>query len=98
MNIITLTSDYGNKDFFVSALKGSILSELTNCNIVDISHNITPFHLLECAYVVKNSYVHFPKNSVHIIAIDTEIAKNKRHIVAYINEHYFISKSFRENC
>tara|TARA_B100000902_G_C27235553_1_gene877199 strand:+ start:220 stop:1035 length:816 start_codon:yes stop_codon:yes gene_type:complete len=91
MNIITLTSDYGNKDFFTSALKGAILSEIPNCQIIDISHNITPFHLIECAYVVKNAYKNFPKNSVHIVAIDTEKAKNKRHIVAYIDDHYFIT-------
>ena len=63
MNIVTLTSDYGNKDFFIAAIKGSILSECEDVNIVDISHEITPFHLLECAYIVKNAYNHFPKSS-----------------------------------
>ena len=91
MNIITLTSDYGNKDFFISAIKGTILSEIENINIIDISHEITPFHLPECAYIVKNAYKHFPKNSVHIIAVDTEKQKNTRHIAAYIDEHYFIT-------
>jgi len=91
MNIITLTSDYGTKDFFISAIKGSILSELPDTKIIDISHEITPFHLSECAYIVKNAYPNFPKNSVHIIAIDTEKAKHNQHIVAYIDGHYFIT-------
>jgi len=91
MNIVTLTSDYGNKDFFISAIKGSILSECEDVNIVDISHDITPFHLLECAYIVKNAYKHFPKSSIHIIAVDTEKQKNNQHIAAYIDEHYFIA-------
>ena len=91
MSIITLTSDYGTKDFFISAVKGQILSQLSNVNIVDISHQITPFHLVECAYIIKNAYKNFPKNTVHIIAVDTEQQKNKRHIAAYINEHYFIT-------
>ena len=89
MSIITLTSDYGTKDFFVSAIKGVILSELNNVNIVDISHEITPFHLPECAYIIKNTYKNFPKNSIHIIAI--EEIKNTRHIAVYIDEHYFIT-------
>ena len=59
MNIITLTSDYGTKDFFISAIKGSILSELPDTNIIDISHEIIPFHLNECAYIVKNAYPNF---------------------------------------
>ena len=56
MGIITLTSDYGTKDFFVSAVKGAILNELSETNIIDISHEITPFHISECAYIVKNAY------------------------------------------
>ena len=91
MSVITLTSDYGTKDFFISAVKGSILSEIYNANIIDISHNIRPFHLTECAFIIKNAYHHFPKNSIHIIAVDTEKQKNKRYIAVYINEHYFIT-------
>ena len=45
----------------------------------------------ECAYIVKNTYNSFPKNSIHIIAIDTEKQKNKRHIAVYIDGHYFIT-------
>ena len=66
-------------------------SRIANINIIDISHEITPFHLPECAYIVKSAYKHFPKNSVHIIAVDTEKQKNTRHIAAYIDEHYFIA-------
>jgi len=91
MGIITLTSDYGTKDFFVSAVKGAILSELNETKIIDISHEITPFHIAECAYIVKNAYKNFPINSVHIIALDTEKQKNKKHIAAYIDQHYFIT-------
>ena len=93
MSIVTLTSDYGNKDFFVSALKGAILSENQNTQIIDISHEITPFHLPECAYIVKNTYKNFPAGTVHIIAIDTEKQKNKKHIACYIDEHYFITSN-----
>lgn len=98
MNIITLTSDYGTKDFFISAIKGSILSELPDTNIIDISHEIIPFHLNECAYIVKNAYPNFPKNSVHIIAINenmqaegAEKDNHNQHIAAYIDGHYFIT-------
>tara|TARA_B100001250_G_scaffold156275_1_gene134363 strand:+ start:10071 stop:10877 length:807 start_codon:yes stop_codon:yes gene_type:complete len=91
MNIITLTSDYGTKDFFISAIKGCILSELETANIIDISHEITPFHLTECAYIIKNAYKNFPKKTVHIIALDTEKSKHNRHIAAYIDGHYFIT-------
>ena len=45
MAIITLTTDLGYKDFYQAALKGSILSQLPNANIVDISHDVSAFNV-----------------------------------------------------
>ena len=56
MSFITLTSDFGTKDHFVGAVKGAILSQLSDAKIVDISHEISPFNIAEAAYILKNSY------------------------------------------
>ena len=88
--IITLTSDFGTKDYFVSAAKGRIYSELPNAHIVDISHKITPFSITETAYVIKNAYKHFPKGTVHIIAVDAEWSIENKHYVFLLDDHYFI--------
>jgi S-adenosylmethionine hydrolase len=50
MAIITLTTDFGEKDHFVGAVKGAIYTEMEDAKIVDISHSISPFHLHEAAY------------------------------------------------
>ncbi len=88
--IITLTSDFGTKDYFVSAAKGRIYSELPNAHVVDISHKITPFSINETAYVIKNAYKHFPKGTVHIIAVDAEWSIKNKHYVFILDEHYFV--------
>ena len=88
--IITLTSDYGTKDYFISSVKAFILKELESINIVDISHEITPFHLGECAYIIRNAYHHFPKGTIHIIGIDSEKKNNRKNIIAKVDGHYFI--------
>ena len=54
MSIITLTTDFGTKDHFVGAVKGSIYKELEEARVVDISHHITPFNITETAYILKN--------------------------------------------
>lgn len=90
MAIITLTTDFGHKDRFVAAIKGTIYSALSDVKIVDISHSITPFNVPECAYVLKNSYDTFPKGTIHIIGINSELSEDNKHIVAFINGHYFI--------
>ncbi len=90
MAIITLTSDFGLKDHFVAAVKGAIYSELETAQIVDISHLITPFHIQECAYILKNAYHHFPKGSIHIVGVDAEKTPENDHIVVFVDGHYFI--------
>ena len=54
--IITLTTDMGISDFYVASIKGSILKELPNANIVDISHVIRPFDILHASFVIKNCF------------------------------------------
>ncbi|WP_299391678.1 SAM-dependent chlorinase/fluorinase [uncultured Gelidibacter sp.] len=90
MAIITLTTDFGEKDHFVGAIKGSIYSELEDVKIVDISHAISPFNVMEAAYIIQNAYSSFPKGSIHLIGIDSELNPENKHIALKLNDHYFI--------
>ncbi|MDH7444025.1 SAM hydrolase/SAM-dependent halogenase family protein [Aquimarina sp. 2201CG14-23] len=90
MPIITLTTDFGIKDHFVSAVKGAIYTELPEATIVDISHEISPFHITEAAYIIQNAYKSFPKGSIHIVGIDSELNPENKHIAVKLDEHYFI--------
>jgi S-adenosylmethionine hydrolase len=90
MSIITLTTDYGNKDYSVSELKAKIYNEISDVRIVDVSHNISPFNLTEAAYIIKSAYIHFPKDSIHIIGIDSELTPENAHIAMKFNDNYFI--------
>ena len=90
MSLITLTTDFGTKDHFVGAVKGAIYSELKDARIVDISHHISPFHVTETAYILKNAYTNFPKGSIHIIGVDSELSSENKHIALLLDGHYFI--------
>ena len=90
MSIITLTTDFGTKDHFVGAVKGSIYTELSDAKIVDITHQIPPFNILETAYVLKNAYKSFPEGSIHIVGVDSEPNEENKHIALKLDGHYFI--------
>ncbi|WP_457617267.1 SAM hydrolase/SAM-dependent halogenase family protein [Lutibacter sp.] len=90
MSIITLTTDFGTKDHFVGAVKGTIYSELPDAKIVDISHQISPFNIAETAYILKNAYKSFPEGSIHIIGVDSELNEENKHIALKLDNHYFI--------
>jgi len=90
MSLITLTTDFGTKDHFVGAIKGAIFNEIADINIVDISHQVSPFNITETAYIVKNAYQNFPKGSIHIIGVDSELSIENKHIALQLDDHYFV--------
>ncbi len=91
MAIITLTTDFGHKDHFVGAIKGTIYRELEDARLVDISHSISPFNIQECAYILKNSYQAFPEGTIHIVGVDSEPTPENQHIAVLVDGHYFVS-------
>ncbi|MHA7842499.1 MAG: SAM hydrolase/SAM-dependent halogenase family protein [Winogradskyella sp.] len=90
MAIITLTTDFGEKDHFAGAIKGAIYSELSEVRIVDVSHSVSPFNISEAAYIILNAYSSFPKGTIHIIGIDSELNTENKHIAVSLDDHYFI--------
>lgn len=90
MSIITLTTDYGNKDYFVSSLKAKLISDIDQINIVDISHNISPFNLTEAGYILEGAFNNFPIGTIHILSVDSELTPENKHIAIMYDGCYFI--------
>jgi S-adenosylmethionine hydrolase len=72
MKLITLTSDMGNFDYYVAAIKGYIYKQVPEACIIDVSNNIRPFNLVEAAFCVSNIIADFPDDTIHILAVNAE--------------------------
>ena len=70
MPLITLTSDIGRQDFLTGAVKGQLLQVNSSFNIVDISHELSPFNYPQAAYVCRNAIKNFPPNTFHIVLVN----------------------------
>ena len=90
MSIITLTTDFGLKDHFVGALKGKLISEYPEVQIIDISHHVDLFNISEASYIINASYNSLPKGTVHFIGIDNERTAENKHIAIQWNDHFFV--------
>lgn len=90
MAIVTLTTDWRQNDFYVGAVKGTILSLAPNTSVVDLNHQIPPFNISMAAFVVKNAYNFFPEGSIHIIDVSTEPSDGEGFIAIRNNGHYFL--------
>lgn len=89
MAIITLTSDIGNQDFLMGAAKGQILQVDPEFNIVDISHQLTPFNYPQAAYMCSNTIKNFPPGTLHLIYINL-FPKKGTHLLLIRHDEQFI--------
>lgn len=90
MPIITLTTDLGLSDHYAGSLKGSLLSLDPGITLVDISHLISPFNIMEAAYVLRSAYSKFPPGTVHIAAVDHDSGRDTQAIALSFRGHYFV--------
>jgi S-adenosyl-L-methionine hydrolase (adenosine-forming) len=88
--ILTLTTDFGLADHYVGVMKGVILDICPRAQIVDISHQVTPFAIAEGAYLIAQSYLWFPKKTVHVAVVDPGVGSERRAILVEAAGQYFV--------
>lgn len=90
MALVTFLSDFGVEDHYVASVKAALLSINPSLQVIDISHQITPFDLSHAAYVLGNTFRKFPKGTVHLVAIDNAIKEPSRILAAKLEDHFFV--------
>lgn len=89
--IITLTTDYGTNDHLVGTLKGVILKINPEATIVDITHQVAPFDLLDGALAIGSAYKYFPPRTIHVIVVDPGVGTNRRPLLVTAENQYFVA-------
>ncbi|WP_315814009.1 SAM-dependent chlorinase/fluorinase [Paraflavitalea speifideaquila] len=70
MALLTLTSDIGQQDYLVGALKGQLLQINPAFTLIDISHTLSPFNYPQAAYVCRNAINNFPPFTFHLLLVN----------------------------
>ena len=89
--LITLTTDFGTSDYFVGAMKGVIATLAPRAQVIDITHEITPYEIMEGAFVIGQAWRSFPKNTIHVIVVDPGVGSARRPILSAAGGHFFIA-------
>jgi S-adenosyl-L-methionine hydrolase (adenosine-forming) len=90
-SIITLTTDFGSADHLVATMKGVILGINPDAEIIDITHNVIPFDLLDGALTIGQAYRYFPAKTIHVVVVDPGVGSQRRPILVTAQQHYFIA-------
>ncbi len=78
--VITLTTDFGQADGYVGAMKGVMLSICPDSVLVDISHEIWPQAVEQAAYVLSTAVPYCPPGAVHLVVVDPGVGSQRRPI------------------
>lgn len=88
MPLLTLTSDIGHQDFLIGAVKGQLLQTNETFNLVDISHNLSPFNYPQAAYVCRNAIKNFPAGTFHLVLVNLFDERPEHMLLAEHNGQY----------
>ena len=90
IRIIALLTDFGTRgQHYVAAMKAVILKFNPLVNIIDISHQISSYSILEASYVLKATYKYFPEDTVFIIVVDPGVGSSREILALKTSTNYF---------
>jgi S-adenosyl-L-methionine hydrolase (adenosine-forming) len=90
-NLIALLTDFGTTDYFVGAMKGTILSINPNTQIIDITHEIAPQDIKSASFTLRACYRNFPPKTIFVAVVDPGVGSERRAILVETDECFFIA-------
>lgn len=90
VSIVTLTSDFGLRDYYVGAMKGVLLRTTPNVRIVDICHDITRQDIESGAFVLEHAAREFPPSTIHCAIVDPGVGTARRALAFASRDHLWI--------
>lgn len=87
MRIITLTTDFGARDWFAGTLHGVILRINPRAHIVNLTHEIPAGDIRAGAFALAAACRCFPKGTLHVAVVDPGVG-GERPAIAIRTERY----------
>src|SRR3989442_4178209 len=88
--IVTLLTDFGLDDAYVGAMKGAILTMHPKTTIIDLSHGVRPFAVLQGAFLLDSAWRSFPVGSAHVAIVDPGVGTDRKAIAFKAADHFFV--------
>ncbi len=88
MPLVTLTTDIGQIDYITGAIKGQLVTADPTVNIIDITHQLSPFNYQQAAYICTNTFKHYPAETFHIVIVNLFESVPQHVLIAYHEDQY----------
>lgn len=90
MALLTLTSDIGEQDYLAGAVKAVLLQQDPSFQLIDITHQLSPFNDPQAAYIIRNATRLFPQHTFHLILVNLFQYQPDHLLLVKHNNHYYL--------
>jgi S-adenosylmethionine hydrolase len=88
---IVFMTDFGVVDDSVALCRGVMYSIMPDVRIVDLTHDVTPFSILDGSRFLYGATPYFPSGTVFVVVIDPTVGSTRKAIVAHSKRgQYFV--------
>ena len=88
---IFLLTDFGTSDPYVAQMKAAILTRVPGATIVDYSHHVRPFDIMQAGFFLRSGYPYFPRGSVIVCVVDPGVGTDRRIVLVEYAERIVIA-------
>jgi len=90
MPLVTLTTDYGIRDPYVANFKGELWRRSSDLQLVDISHNVNNFDIVQAAFIFKNAWRSFPSGTIHLLTVNDLPEARRNFLLVHQHDQFFV--------
>lgn len=90
MQLITLTTDFGTRDWFVGTMKGVIVGINPRATVVDVTHEIPAGDIKAGAFALVAACRFFPQGTVHVAVVDPGVGTARKALAVQTEKHFYV--------
>lgn len=91
MATVTLLTDFGERDYYVGAVKGTILRLAPSTDLIDISHEVPPGDIAHGAFLIGAYAPTFPAETIHLAIVDPGVGSERAILVVRAASQLFVA-------
>jgi S-adenosylmethionine hydrolase len=90
VSLITLTTDFGTRDWFVGTMKGVIARVAPEAKVIDLTHDLPQGDIRAGAFALAASCRFLPKGTVHLAVVDPGVGSQRKAIAVQTADYLFV--------
>jgi len=88
---VVLLTDFGLADPYVGQMKGALTSRAPDASIIDLSHQVEPYDILQAGFYLAASHAHFPPGAIFVSVVDPGVGGDRRILLLEKFHQFFLA-------